>query len=317
MSRGVTNSANESTFDILGLGCVAVDDLLYVDSFPDPDTKMQIVRRERCCGGLTASALVAASRLGASCAYGGCLGDDEFSRYAASQLEREGVSLAVMYRDPAACPIISTIMVGQERGTRNIFYDLHGVRPLPTEWPDPSVLRGIQALLVDHFSVEAQTRAARVARERGVPVVADFERSDAPGFAELLNIVDHLVLSQEFAAELTGSMQPDVAARSLWNDQRSAVVITCGREGCLFLTEAGGSVQRQPAFGVKVVDTTGCGDVFHGAYAAALVQGTPIVSAIRFATAAAAIKATRPGGQAGAPRLSDVQQFLDQQLPAM
>jgi sugar/nucleoside kinase (ribokinase family) len=72
-----------------------------------------------------------------------------------------------------------------------------------------------------------------------------------------------------------------------------------------------GRVAHQPAFPVAVVDTTGCGDVFHGAYAAGLVRGLGVMERVRLAAAAAALKATRPGGQAGAPTLAEVEQFLN------
>ena len=85
-------------FDVLGLGCTAVDDLLYVAAFPAVETKVQVRKRERQCGGLTATALVAASRLGARCAFAGVLGDDEHSRFVIDTLDREGIDLSCLIR---------------------------------------------------------------------------------------------------------------------------------------------------------------------------------------------------------------------------
>ncbi|MBA3485539.1 MAG: sugar kinase, partial [Pirellulales bacterium] len=79
------------SIDVLGLGCAAVDDLLLVDRYPAPDSKTPVVRRERRCGGLTAAALIAASRLGARCAYAGCLGEDDASGFVLRSLHAEGV----------------------------------------------------------------------------------------------------------------------------------------------------------------------------------------------------------------------------------
>jgi sugar/nucleoside kinase (ribokinase family) len=67
---------------------------------------------------------------------------------------------------------------------------------------------------------------------------------------------------------------------------------------------------HQPAFKVAVVDTTGCGDVFHGVYAATLAQGFDLPTRIRWAAAAAALKATACGGQSGIPKRATVEQFL-------
>ena len=130
--------------------------------------------------------------------------------------------------------------------------------------------------------------------------------------AQLLDLADHLIVSHSFAQQLTNSADPVEAAKSLWSEGRAAVVITCGAEGAWFLTE-GEKVQHQPAFKVKVVDTTGCGDVFHGVYAAMLARGANPAERIRFASAAAALKATQPGGQAGIPTRSAVELFLQQQ----
>src|SRR5262249_6462647 len=108
--------------------------------------------------------------------------------------------------------------------------------------------------------------------------------------------------------------QPDAAAKKLWNPARQAVVLTDGAAGCWSLTtEEPGAVRHLRAFPVEAVDTTGCGDVFHGAYAAAFVGGRTPRDCIRFAAAAAAIKATRRGGQSGIPTRPVVDAFLQKE----
>lgn len=313
----------EQTIDILGLGCAAVDDVLYVDRYPPPDAKARVQRRERHCGGLTAAALIAAARLQMRCAYAGCLGTDDASQFVLQALEAENISVDHVRRESQARPICSTIAVDQTHGTRNIFFDLNGLEALPSDWPGEEVIRGARALLVDHFNVDAQIRAARLARQERVPVIADFERLDMPGFDDLLHLVDHLVVSLDFAKGLTGCSDSADAALALWREGRRAVVVTDGSNGCWFATQPAGpgstaagrppAVQHQPAFRVQAVNTAGCGDVFHGAYAAALVRGLAVSEAVRFASAAAALKATRPGGASGAPQLSEVTAFMEAQ----
>src|SRR5262245_8204595 len=106
--------------DVLGLGCSAVDELIYLPAFPAPETKLRVSRRERQCGGLTATALVAASRLGAKAAYAGVLGRDADSEFVLDSLRRENVDTQFVCRRPEARPIHSTILVDEAKRSRTI-----------------------------------------------------------------------------------------------------------------------------------------------------------------------------------------------------
>jgi sugar/nucleoside kinase (ribokinase family) len=142
-------------------------------------------------------------------------------------------------------------------------------------------------------------------------VIADFEYISSPLFTELQALVDHLILPADFAAQLSGQADPRAAAQALWGTGRDLVAVTCGASGAWWIgRDAPDQPQHQPAFPVHVVDTTGCGDVFHGAYAAALTRGLPVEERMCYAAAAAALKATKPGGQAGIPTRAEVEAFL-------
>jgi sugar/nucleoside kinase (ribokinase family) len=301
-----------SGVDVLGLGCVAVDDLLYVPTYPVPETKVWLRSRERQCGGLTGTALVAAARLGARCAFAGVLGDDEDSRFVLDCFRREGIDTTHLQRRPGARPIHSTIIVDEGGQTRTVLFDLAGSVGADPDLPSAEVIRAARVLYVDHYGIEGMSRAARIARAAGRPVVADLERDEWPGFHGLLALVDHLIVGRAFAEKLTGAAEPAAAVDRLWRDDRRAVVVTCGSDGCWYRGDAETQLRRQPAFPVAVVDTTGCGDVFHGAYAAALALGLELAERVRFAAAAAALKATRHGGQAGIPQREVVEAFLQE-----
>jgi len=299
-------------YDVLGLGCVAIDDLLYVAGYPAADSKMPVERCERHCGGLTATALVAAARLGSRCAFAGVLGDDELSRFVLKRFSEELIDTRHVRRRAEARPIHSIIIVDESTKTRTILYNLEGTFGAEPDWPDEAVIRATRVLFVDHFGVEGMTRAARIARQAGIPVVADLESDQQAGFADLLAEVDHVIVSRDFAAQLTGEHDPAAAVRRLWSPGRQAAVVTCGDRGCWYVgSDAPAAARHQPAFTVEVVDTTGCGDVFHGAYASALARGLELQARVRFASAAAALKATRRGGQAGIPTRGVVEDFLN------
>jgi sulfofructose kinase len=297
-------------FDLLGLGCTAVDDILYVPTYPPADAKVEVRLRERHCGGLTATALVAGARLGARCAFAGTLGHDEESRFVLETLKREGVNLKHAVRDAAAGPVRSVIVVDETHRTRNIFYETRRALGAAPRLPAERVIRSTRVLLVDRFGIPGMIRAAQIARAAGIPVVADFESSHLPRFNELLGLADHLILSEAFARRLTGAKTPQSAALKLWRTDRSAVVITCGAKGCWFLDANYKRATHLLAFQVSVLDTTGCGDVFHGAYAMALSRGIGLPERLRFASAAAALKAGTHGGQAGIPTLKQIKAFL-------
>jgi len=163
---------------------------------------------------------------------------------------------------------------------------------------------------VDHYGIEGMIRAARIAHAAGATVIGDLERDEWPGFDELLALVDHLIVNQAFALRRTGCADPGTAAQRLGEAGRPTTVVTCGAVGSWWVSAETKKALHQPAFSVPVVDTTGCGDVFHGAYAAALVRGLPVAECVRIASAAGAIKATRPGGQLGSPRWAEVAAFL-------
>ena len=137
-----------TTFDILGFGAVAVDDLLYVNEYPPAERKVQVQERLRQCGGLTGTALVAAARMGARCAYVGVLGDDDLSRFVVAALTREGVDIAHAVRRANARPALSTIIVDQSHGTRTIFSCLGGAIGADPEQPAAELIRSARVLLV-------------------------------------------------------------------------------------------------------------------------------------------------------------------------
>lgn len=302
-----------STFDVLGFGAVAVDDLLYVEQYPTADAKVGVQFRLRQCGGLTGTALVAAARFGARCAYVGLLGNDELSAYVTAALSAEGIDMRYAVRADDARPAFSTIVVDRV-GTRTIFCSLDGRIGADEHLPDAALIRAAKVLLVDHHGIEGTLRAVRIAREAGVPVVADFERRPEGAFDALLAEIDHLVISSRFAAELTGKERPEEAASALWTPRRNAVVVTCGVDGSWAVDRAG-PVRHFPAFQVETADTTGCGDVFHGVYAAALAENRSVDQAIWLASAAAAMKAARHGGQQGIPKREELEAFLGSRGP--
>jgi ribokinase len=299
-------------YDVIGFGVVAVDDLVYVDRFPEPDGKMAVLERRREGGGLAGTALVAAARLGARTAWCGVLGEDELSRYSLTELEREGVDVSRVIRRPGADPCASVIIVVKSTGQRSILSGIRGVTPFPPGEIGPELIGKCRVLFVDHTCPATAIRAAGFAREAGIPVVGDVESLGDPGVSELVPLIDHLIVGKECASGHTGVRDPAGMVRALAGSGRACTAVTAGADG-VWYSAGTGEVRRVTGHRVAVADTTGCGDVFHGAYAAFLAFGKDVSAAIEAANAAAAIKATKPGGRSGIPVRSALEAFLARQ----
>ncbi|MHB0877875.1 MAG: PfkB family carbohydrate kinase [Anaerolineae bacterium] len=288
---------------------MAVDDLIYVDGYPAPNSKVPVHAVERAGGGLAGTALVAASRLGARAAYCGLLGSDQLSRFTIEEFRREGVDCAPVLYCPEARPIHSIVIVDRSTGQRTIFYSLVRVLEPGPEEIGRELITACRVLFVDHTAGASGLRAVELAQEQGIPVVGDIEDETGHGVAEMMDKVDHLIIGVELAERVTAEVEPVAMVRLLSGAGRACSAVTAGERGCWY-SECGREVQHVPAFKVRVADTTGCGDVFHGAYAAAIAHGDSVRVAMRLASAAAALKATQPGGRGGIPSRTQVASLL-------
>jgi sulfofructose kinase len=288
------------------MGAIAVDDLLFVDGYAGPDTKLPVHAERREGGGLAATALVAVARTGGTAAYLAVLGDDELSAFALAELRRAGVDASLIAHRPGARPVHSRIVLDRLSGLRTIFYSTAGVIDPSPDDVTPELVASARVLFVDSTVVPAATRAAQLARRAGIPVVADLEHPHAPGVAQLMGLVDHLIVGTRFAADVTGE-PPARAVHGLWRDDLAACVVTAGEDGCWYRTPRTlGEAVHVPAVRVQPVDTNGCGDVFHGAYAARIAQGDETASAVQVATRMAAAKAAKGSGWDAVPAWSQL-----------
>ena len=294
---------------ILGIGSVAVDDVLFVENFPLAGAKMRVCSRQRESGGLAGTALATAAKLGSETAWLGVLGEDELSRFARESLERDGVSTQFVVEAKDARPHASTILVEEgetARGRRTVLSCNDGVQSFPIKRIDALSFDNVQAVFVDHTSVESAAALAKRAREKKIPVIADIER-DAPRLETLLPFCSHLVMPLGFAQIFTNEQAIAEILRALRNRGAGerCVAVTDGENGCWFWEDE--KVRHIAAFQVEALDTTGCGDVFHGAVLQKIARGEGVENALRFASAAAAFCATQIGGRNGIPTRAQVE----------
>lgn len=297
-------------FDILGIGTIAVDEMVHVAHYPGPDEKQPILCERRHFGGLVATALATAARLSARCAYAGVLGEDGLSAAMKQALVGAAVDCSRMVNHPSARPIHSIILVDDRAHTRNIFYNLTDFQPLPLDRIDESLIASARVLLIDQWGTPGQIRAATLARNLAIPVLADLEWPTWEGTRELLALVDHVIVPRDFAAAITSQNDPAAMVERLHDSARVCTAVTCGANGCFYRVRDEAKTRHQSAFKITPVETTGCGDVFHGAYAATLAAGSSPDDCILRASAAAAHYAGRPTGWDHLPSNQDIKELL-------
>jgi sulfofructose kinase len=295
-------------FDIVGAGTMAVDDFLYVDEYPLRDHKARIRAKARHLGGQTATALAAAAALGARCACAGILGNDELSCAMREGLSAAGVDLRFIKRTDAT-PIHSIVIAEGNSKTRTIFYDCAGAAPFPAENVD-TLVSAARVVLLDQLGPQTGIALANEARRRAVRVVLDAEWQNLDGIYGLLASASDVLVSLSFGADLTGIGNPAGVAAALHDGRRNCTAITSGEDGCFAVLGSSSECVHLPAFAIEVIETTGCGDVFHGAYATCLSRGVDGTEALRYASAAAAIYASRPPGWEFLPAAADVEALL-------
>jgi sugar/nucleoside kinase (ribokinase family) len=297
-------------FDVVGCGCTAWDMLCITPEYPGLDVKIRVDDLVMQGGGLIATALVAVARLGGKAAIIGKVGDDDWGRFQREELIREGVDVRNLVIGRPGDSHFAFVVVDAATGKRTIFYKRGDDYLLRPDQVDRALVESAKALLVDGHQMDAGIAAAARAKQAGIPVVMDAEGTE-PRTPEMVNLTDYLIPSRECALAYTGCEDvPSAAQKLAAGGRHRAVVVTLGDQGALIVAD--GEVTRQPAFAVDVVDTTGAGDVFHGAFAFALSRGDDVRQATRFAAAVAALKCRKLGGRAGIPSLAETEALLAQ-----
>ena len=302
----------DKLYDVFGAGIAAVDDLIYVSDFPAVDCKIPVHASTRQGGGPACTAMAAVGSLGGRAAYTARFGDNDLSKFIAAALKHHGVDTSPIRYDQAGGPYHSIIVV-DGAGHRNVFYDPALYRVVPASDLPEALIQSSRLVLLDHLTEPSLVPVAEMVRRVGVPILSDIEGQSESAMS-LAALTDYLIVPKAFALWASNAPDPRDACAFLARTPRQATVITDGSNGCFFSAGANPEVRHFPAFAVAAVDTNGCGDTFHGAFALAVARDLAIEEAITFASAAAALKAMAAGGQRRGwdvlPTLDEVFQFL-------
>ncbi len=296
-----------SHFDVIGLGIAPLDMLGILPSYPSLDEKTEFTEISIQGGGPVPTAMVTLARLGARVSFVGKIGQDLNGNLIKEELEREGVDTSHLIVDPKAKTPVAYIWIDGRNGKKAIALDRTGNSGLQPQELDREHITSCRFLHLDGRETETCLRAARWAREEGIKVVLDLG-SLRSRLESILGLTDYLITSEGFAQTYTGLKDPKKAAQALFRPHYQVVVVTLGERGSVGFSPTG--IVYQPSFKVKVVDTTGAGDVFHGAFIYSLLQGWDLTKALRFSNGAAALKCTKIGGREGIPTREEVEKFM-------
>jgi sulfofructose kinase len=292
-------------YDVVGVGIASLDLIGVAAAEPQLGAKQALGDLVEMGGGPVATALAAIARMGGRAALVSAVGDDPYGARILAGLRGAGVDVDAV----RACPggsHVAFVLAEPGRDRRTVWWHndpavLAGVRL------DREVITAARALLIDTHMPEAALTAARWMRATGGLVMIDAERV-RDRTLELLPHCDLIVVSQRFGREATGFAQPWEAARALHSSYERTALVTCGAEGS-WCAHAG-ELFHTPAFEIEPVDTTGAGDVFHGALLYALLRDDPMRAAVRYASAAAALSCRGLGGRSSLPTVGEVEALL-------
>ena len=301
----------EKAIDLCGLGMSMVDLLQVVEDFPAVEGVTETRNSKLMGGGPVPTALCTAGLLGAKVQVIDRIGADWKGDLVEKEYQQYGVDTKHLILEPDRTTTFGSVLVRQKDGARHVIFSPGDFTPLAEDELPVDVLENCKLLHLNGRHWPACVTAAEITKNAGGQVSFDggAGRYDQK-FDALLQQVDILIVARDFAEKFSGSEKLEDQAVALIETGASIVAITDGVEGSLFATSEG-EVFHQPAFQVdKVVDTTGCGDAFHGGFLYAYSSGWQLREAASFASAVAAINATGLGGRGHLPTLKEVREFL-------
>ena len=296
-------------FDYIGLGFCSNDHLAVLPFIP-MDTKVKMLSHAILGGGPAANSTAGAATLGLSAAFAGTVGDDADGRMILADFARQGVDTSMVKIRPGATSAIAYLWIEEKTGARSCAWTREGLDELTADEIDPETIAAAKVLHLDGHNAAGAIAAAKVAREAGVTVMYD-AGTHRDGMHELLPLADLLICSEEFILKLTGLTDAEAAVRQVWEKYRPKVCgATMGVRGSMCFD--GKDFVKCQAFHVeKVVDTTGCGDLFHTGFAVRWLETHDLLDCQRFGAAVSAIKCRGLSGRPpSAPTRAEVEAFL-------
>jgi len=296
-----------AALDVLGIGESSLDQVAWLPHFPRFGEKLAMTDWTEHAGGQIATAVLACARLGLRTGFVGAIGDDVAGTRILAPLVEAGVELSGVRTRAGVRSRGAMILVDRASGERTVLWHRPAALALTPGDLEPHTVERARVLLLDASDPELAQWVAVEARRAGRPVVLDADTLQ-PGLRKLLGAVDHPIVPERLAQALFGTEELREALSGMARDGARLPVVTRGAAGAVAMVD--GRLVQSPAFDVRVLDTTGAGDVFHGAFAFGRVRGLDPEDLLRLANAAAGMSCRFPGAQGGLPTRGELMDFL-------
>lgn len=295
--------------DVVGIGTPYYDMVINVSKMPGLDGAAGANEAFYQGGGKVATAMAAAARLGRSAGMMAKVGENHRGQFIINDFRYNGVDTSAIIVDAPGTSSPFCLSLSEEEHKTRIFIGKEGTAgELLPEEIDYEYLGKAKYLHLENGR-PASAAAALFAREHGIVTVMDADNYQE-GIVKLLPYLDVFIASEFFYRDMFGNLPYEEGCRKLLEAGPSTAIVTLGSRGSVGMTAQDGFF-RTESFQVPVRDTTGAGDVFHGAYIVGLLEGMDAPECARFASAVSAIKCTCFGGRTGIPNRVTVQRFLE------
>lgn len=293
--------------EVVGIGNPVMDFLVHTNRIPTTNGVSVLEEYSWQGGGKVASALVALGRLGVETGIIGIVGSDAFGRFCIEDFKRHCVDTSRLKVDPQGKTDFCISISEKETQGRSFIGRGTALREMNMGDLDLDYITQGKVLHLAHMNPLIR-QVALWAKGKGIKVVFDADHYQAE-IEKNYDVIDVFIASEFYYRTVFSDDNYEMNCKSIQRKGPETVIFTFGEHGSLGVY--GDRFFMVPAFSVNVVDTTGAGDVYHGAFIYGLLQGWDIEYTARFSNAVSAIKCTRIGGRAGIPDLSTVEKFLN------
>tara|TARA_R110001583_G_scaffold21479_4_gene81651 strand:+ start:7048 stop:7953 length:906 start_codon:yes stop_codon:yes gene_type:complete len=291
-------------FDVIVSGLLVLDILTEIPSKITSGTKHEVAKIIVQGGAPAGNAACVIAQLGLKTAFLGYQDTNTLSMIANQELNKCAVDTSLMISKENFQPAIAVVEVNPANGDRTVFYSLNNYSALAVEDIQENWVKNSRLLLVDGYDVQGNIELLKMAKKHQIPTVLDIEAGDVAVLKEMIALGTHTILPLEGAQLICKKQDSETCLFELSKLTEGQLVITDGANGSWALEN--GEIIHQPAFPTQVVDTTGCGDAFHGSYAASLLEGKNLKDRLQFASAYASIIAKHFGGRSYFPTKEEV-----------